>query len=68
MVEEILKNAKGNLKNKYMIVLEIGDYQKQAVINLANKYLKNIIIKTLKSKKGFEKSIYIFGGFKEEEF
>lgn len=66
--EEILKNAKGNLKNKYMIVLEIGDYQKQAVINLANKYLKNIIIKTLKSKKGFEKSIYIFGGFKEEEF
>lgn len=66
--EEILKNVKNKLKNKFMIVLEIGDYQKDKVISLANKYLNNIIIKTLESRKGFEKSIYIFGGFKEEDF
>ena len=56
------------IKNKYMIVLEIGDYQKKSVISLVNKYLKDTIIKTLESRKGFEKSIYIFGGFKEEDF
>ena len=66
--EEILKNAKEKLNNKYMIVLEIGDYQKKSVINLVNRYLKDTIIKTLESRKGFEKSIYIFGGFKEEDF
>ena len=66
--EEILKNAKERLNNKYMIVLEIGDYQKKSVINLVNRYLKDTIIKTLESRKGFEKSIYIFGGFKEEDF
>lgn len=66
--EEILKNAREKLNNKYMIVLEIGDYQKESVIDLANKYLKDIIIKTLESRKGFEKSIYIFGGFKKEDF
>lgn len=66
--EEILKNAKDKLKDKFMIVLEIGDYQKESVIDLANKYLKDIIIKTFKSRKGFEKSIYIFGGFKKEDF
>lgn len=66
--EEILKNSKDKLKDKFMIVFEIGDYQKEAVIKLANKYFKNIIIKTLESKKGFEKSIYIFGGFEKEDF
>lgn len=66
--EEILKNAKDKLKDKFMIVLEIGDYQKESVIDLANKYLKDITIKTFKSRKGFEKSIYIFGGFKKEDF
>ena len=66
--EEILKNAREKLNNKYMIVLEIGDYQKESVIDLANKYLKDITIRTLESRKGFEKSIYIFGGFKKEDF
>lgn len=66
--EEILKNSKDKLKDKFMIVFEIGDYQKEAVIKLVNRYFKNIIIKTLESKKGFEKSIYIFGGFKKEDF
>lgn len=66
--EEILKNSKEKLKDKFMIVLEIGDYQKESIINIANKYLKDIIIKTLKSRKGFEKSIYIFGGLKKEDF
>lgn len=28
----------------------------------------DIIIKTLESRKGFEKSIYIFGGFKKGDF
>lgn len=66
--ETILKSARENLNDKYMIVLEIGDYQKESVIKLANTYLKDIIIKTLESRKGFEKSIYIFGGFKKEDF
>lgn len=66
--EEILKNARNKLKDKFMIVFEIGDYQKKQVIDLANKYLTDIIIKTYKSKKGFEKGIYIFGGFKESDF
>lgn len=50
-----------------MIIFEIGDYQKNDVLSLINKYLKNIEIKTLESKKGFEKSIYVFGGFNLEE-
>ena len=66
--EEILKNAKDKLNKKYIVILEIGDYQKDDVITLANKYLDNIIIKTLESKKGFEKSIYIFGGFSKGDF
>lgn len=67
-LETILKSARENLNDKYMIVLEIGDYQKELVIKLANTYLKDIIIKTIESRKGFEKSIYIFGGFKKEDF
>lgn len=65
--EDILKNVHKVLKEKYMIIFEIGDYQKNDVISLIHKYLKNIEIKTLESRKGFEKSIYIFGGFNLEE-
>lgn len=65
--EDILRNAHKVLKEKYMIIFEIGDYQKNDVLSLINKYLKNIEIKTLESKKGFEKSIYVFGGFNLEE-
>lgn len=64
---KILKDVKNNLNDKYLIVFEIGDYQKEKVINLINKYLDDTIIRTLESKKGFEKSIYIFKGFKESE-
>lgn len=65
--EEILKNIHHFLKEKFMIVFEIGDYQKKQVISLINKYLQNVTIKSLESKKGFEKSLYIFGGFSFEE-
>ncbi len=61
--ENILKNVHKIIKEKF----EIGDYQKDDVISLIHKYLKNIEIKTLESKKGFEKSIYTFGGFNLEE-
>lgn len=65
--EEILKNIHCRLKEKFMIVFEIGDYQKEEVISLINKYLKNVKIRSLESRKGFEKSLYIFGGFSIEE-
>ena len=64
---KILKDIKHNLNDKFLIVFEIGDYQKEKVINLINDYLDNVIIRTLESKKGFEKSIYIFNGFNESE-
>ena len=65
--EEILKNIHNVINDKFLIIFEIGDYQKNAVVSLINKYLKNTTIKSLESKKGFEKSLYIFGGFSNEE-
>ena len=45
--EEILKNIKSILKDKYLIAFEIGEKQGKSLKDLANKYLKgsNVIIK-----------------------
>ena len=65
--EEILKNIKYYLKDQFMIIFEFGKFQKEDVTKLVQKYLPNVGITSLKSQKGFNKSLYIFGGFEKEE-
>lgn len=46
--EGILKNIKKVLKNKYIIAFEIGETQADKIINIVNRYLKNIDILVIK--------------------
>ena len=50
-----------------MIIFEFGEFQKEDVTKLVQKYLTNVGITSFKSQKGFNKSLYIFGGFEKEE-
>ena len=58
--EEILKDAEKYLKDKYIIVFEIGYTQGNKVIELINKYLKNVEYKLEKDMAGKDRFIFIF--------
>lgn len=57
--EEILKNANSILKDKFIICFEIGMDQAEAIIDLSNKYLKNINIIVKKDMQGRDRMIFI---------
>ena len=57
--EEILKNCEKYLKEKYIIAFEIGYTQGKKVINLINKYLKNVNYILEKDMQGKDRFIFI---------
>ena len=57
--EEILKNISNNLKKDYIIAFEIGEKQAKHIINIANKYLKNINIILKKDMQNRDRMIFI---------
>ena len=57
--EEILKNAKNYLNDNFLIAFEIGETQKEDIINLANKYLENIEIESKKDLSNRDRMIFI---------
>jgi release factor glutamine methyltransferase len=57
--EEILKNCKSHLNNKFLIAFEIGYEQKEEIIKIANNYLKNIKIDSKKDLQGRDRMIFI---------
>ena len=58
--EEILKNAKKNLKENYYIFFEIGYNQGESVKNIALKYL-NCSVEIKKDLQGFDRYVIIKG-------
>ena len=56
---EILKNIKPYLNDKFLIAFEIGESQKDDVINLAEKYLENIEVTAKKDLSGRDRMIFI---------
>ena len=57
--EEILKNCKKNLKEKFLIAFEIGEKQAKKITKLANKYLENINIYVKKDLQQRDRMIFI---------
>ena len=57
--EKILKDIKSYLNTNYIIGFEIGETQKEDVINIANKYLDNINIIALKDLSNRDRMIFI---------
>lgn len=57
--EQIIKEIQSHTTNKYLIAFEIGYKQKEEIINLINKYLKNIKIYTKKDLQERDRMIFI---------
>ena len=57
--EEILKNAKNYLEEKYLIAFEIGYLQGEKIKELANKYLNNINISIEKDLSNRDRFVFI---------
>ena len=57
--EEILKNCKKNLNNDFLIAFEIGENQKEKVINIINKYFINVEIICKKDIYNRDRMIFI---------
>ena len=57
--EEILKNAKKNLKNKFIIAFEIGHEQATDIKNIINKYFTNVIVSVEKDLSKRDRYIFI---------
>ena len=58
--ERLLKDCETYLNDKYMIALEIGANQKDSVIEIINKYLKNVSIITKKDASNRDRIIFVF--------
>ena len=58
--ERILKDCCKYLNDKYLIALEIGAYQKDKVLELINKYLKDVKIIDKKDLSNRDRMIFIF--------
>ena len=56
---EILKDVKNYLNDNFLIAFEIGETQKEDIIELANKYLDNIEIETKKDLSNRDRMIFI---------
>lgn len=57
--EEILKNAKKNLKKKFIIAFEIGHEQATDIKNIINKYFTNVIVSVEKDLSKRDRYIFI---------
>ena len=57
--ERILKDIKNYLNTNFLIGFEIGETQKEAIINIAYKYLDNIEIISYKDLSGRDRMIFI---------
>ena len=57
--EEILKNIKEILNDKFIIAFEIGETQAEEIKQIANKYLKNINIIVKKDMQNRDRMIFI---------
>jgi release factor glutamine methyltransferase len=58
--EEILKNISKVLNKEFIIAFEIGETQKESIIEIINKYLKNVKIVTKKDLHEKDRMIFIF--------
>lgn len=58
--EKILANCEKHLKDKYLIAFEIGSSQKERIIELINKNLKNVKIITKTDNSNRDRMIFIF--------
>lgn len=57
--EQILKTCKKNLNDEFLIAFEIGETQKDKIIEFANKYLENIQITCKKDMQNRDRMIFI---------
>ncbi len=57
--EKILKNIKDHLNKEFLIAFEIGETQKEKIIDIANKYLDNIEIICKKDLQNRDRMIFI---------
>ena len=57
--EEILKNCKKNLNNEFLIAFEIGENQKEKILNIINNYFDNIEIICKKDIYNRDRMIFI---------
>ena len=57
--EKILKNIKDHLNKEFLIAFEIGETQKEKIIDIANKYLDNIEINCKKDLQNRDRMIFI---------
>ena len=60
MYERILRSCEKYLNSKYLIAFEIGAYQKDKVLELINKYLKDVKIIDKKDLSNRDRMIFIF--------
>ena len=58
--EEILKNIKNNLNDKFLIAFEIGYKQADDIVIIINKYLSNVRISVEKDLSLKDRYIFIF--------
>ena len=58
--EEILKNAKNILKDKYLICFEIGNTQGEQIKKISNKYLNNAKVIIKKDLEKWDRMIFIY--------
>ena len=58
--EEILKNAKNILKDKYLICFEIGNTQGEQIKKISNKYLNNAKVIIKKDLEKRDRMIFIY--------
>lgn len=58
--ERILKDSKNYLNDKYLLAFEIGESQKDKVLELISKYLKDVKVITKKDMSGRDRMIFIF--------
>ena len=66
--EKIIKNISTILKKEHIIAFEIGESQSRKIQELAGKYLPNDRVIIDKDYNGFDRYVFIIGGFKDEKF
>lgn len=58
--KQIFSQVRNNIKEKFLIAFEIGDMQKNAIFQLAEKYLENYNIECLKDFSNRDRMIFIW--------
>ena len=58
--ERILEKAEGYLNDKYLIAFEIGAYQKEDILKLIDKYIKDVKVVTKKDMSERDRMVFIF--------